>query len=161
AVRWQEAEELAARLSSPMARYALPTEAQWEKAARGGLIGARYPWGDEPPTEERCDFGRFHEFSGREAKATPPNSEGRDRMAGGVWEWTRDWYDRDWHRQAPDHDPEGPPRGREKVLRGGSWADCAEACTVSFRMSAESEHWRVALRLGCPIPTIGFRLCRM
>jgi sulfatase modifying factor 1 len=161
AVSWQEAEELTARLSSTQARYTLPTEAQWEKAARGGLIGARYPWGDEPPTPERCDFDRFHEFAVGPMKALPPNGYGLYAMAGGVWEWTRDWYDREWYRQAPDREPGGPAKGEQRALRGGSWADCADVCTVTFRMSAESESWRAGPRWGCPVPTIGFRLCRV
>jgi formylglycine-generating enzyme required for sulfatase activity len=79
-------------------------------------------------------------------------------MNGGVWEWTADWYDRDYYRHSPAHDPRGPDKGEHKVLRGGSWADCAvEVVTVSFRMSRpvgeeqESDH---------RIPNLGFRLCR-
>jgi formylglycine-generating enzyme required for sulfatase activity len=161
AVGWQEALELADRLSTPRVRYALPTEAQWEKAARGGLIGARYPWGDAPPTGDRCDFGRFTEFSILPMKTFPPNDYGLYAAGGCVWEWTRDWYDRDYYRSAPTHDPEGPAQGEEKVLRGGSWADCAEVVTVTFRMSRGSAHWREQEWLPRHlVPNVGFRLCR-
>jgi formylglycine-generating enzyme required for sulfatase activity len=152
AVAWQEAEELAARLSTPQIRYCLPTEAQWERAARGGLPGARHAWGDEPPTPERCDFGRFGQFAIRPATACPPNGYGLYAVNGGVWEWTRDWYDRDYYGRSPDRDPEGPAEGEERVLRGGSWADCAEVVTVSYRMSRASARYLT--------PNIGFRLCR-
>jgi formylglycine-generating enzyme required for sulfatase activity len=161
AVAWQEAEELAARLTTPQVRYALPTEAQWEKAARGGLIGARFPWGDAPPTAENCDFGRFHEFSILPSRRFPPNGYGLYAMNGGVWEWTSDWYDCEGYQHAADREPEGPAKGEEKVLRGGSWADCAEAVTVSFRMSRESGSWREERNGGPWCPTIGFRLCRV
>jgi formylglycine-generating enzyme len=156
-VFYHEVAALAARL--PAGRFALPSEAQWEKAARGGLIGARYPWGDEPPTPDNCDFGRYHEFSIRPSKALPPNGYGLYAMSGGVWEWTSDWYDREGYRDAPDHEPKGPGRGEEKVLRGGSWADCAEAVTVSYRHSLPSGEPRGRAAIGCPM--IGFRLCRM
>lgn len=161
AVAWQEAEELAARLTTLAVRYALPSEAQWEKAARGGRIGARYPWGDDPPTAERCDFANFGAFAIRPMRALPPNGYGLYAMCGSVWEWTRDWYDHDGYRAAADRDPEGPASGEERVLRGGSWADCAEAVTVTFRMSRGSSSWRQANWGGHLAPTIGFRLCRM
>jgi sulfatase modifying factor 1 len=160
AVGWHEAEALAQRLSSPAVRYALPTEAQWEKAARGGLIGARYPWGDDAPTPERCDFDRFLEFSIKPMRTYAPNGYGLYAMAGCVWEWARDWYDREAYRHAEDRDPEGPAKGEEKVLRGGSWADCAEVLTVSYRMSL-SVHGRDGEPAPYPTPTVGFRLCRV
>jgi formylglycine-generating enzyme required for sulfatase activity len=148
---------LGARLSTAEARYSLPTEAQWEKAARGGLIGARHAWGNEAPTHERCDFDRFQEFSIRPTFSLPPNGYGLFGMNGGVWEWTRDWYDREYYRASPDKDPEGPAEGKEKVLRGGSWADCKDVITVSYRMSRACGEGREARPL---TPNIGFRLCR-
>jgi formylglycine-generating enzyme required for sulfatase activity len=161
AVGWREAQELAGRLSTPRVRYLLPSEAQWEKAARGGLIGARYPWGDALPTPDRCDFGRFTAFSILPMKTFPPNDYGLYAMSGGVWEWTRDWYDSAYYGAAPTHDPEGPAQGEEKVLRGGSWADCAEVVTVSYRMSRGSGSWRDGQWGRHLSPNIGFRLCRV
>lgn len=157
---WEVAILLAERLSSPGVRYALPTEAQWEKAARGGLVGMRYPWGDDPPTREGCDFGRFHEFSILPMKTFPPNDYGLYAMSGGVWEWTRDWYDRDIYGRAAMTDPEGPPEGEERVARGGSWADCAEAVTVSYRMAFAPTGQRGGGVVGMATPNVGFRLCR-
>jgi formylglycine-generating enzyme required for sulfatase activity len=151
--------DLTNRLSAGRVSYGLPTEAQWEKAARGGLIGARYAWGNEPPTHECCDFDRFREVSIRPTRTFPPNGYGLYAVNGGVWEWTRDWYDRDYYWHSPETDPEGPSEGQEKVLRGGSWSDCAEAVTVTFRMSrgstALSEMWAPHAA-----PNVGFRLCR-
>ncbi len=160
AVPWQAVLELAGRLSTGSVRYGLPTEAQWERAARGGLIGARHAWGNDRPTPERCDFDRFHTFAILPSKTFPPNGYGLYAMNGGVWEWTRDWYDRDHYGQADEKDPEGPAEGKEKVLRGGSWADCAEVQTVSFRMARGSCAWGEEGRAGHGAPIFGFRLCR-
>jgi sulfatase modifying factor 1 len=164
-VGWQEAEELTGRLSTYTIRYSLPTEAQWEKAARGGLIGARHAWGDELPSSDNCDFGNFHAFRIGQMRAFAPNGYGLYAMNGGVWEWTADWYDRDFYRDSLSHDPKGPETGQEKVLRGGCWADCAAVVTNTFRMSRPSRHWRNWREQGHGFggqmtPTVGFRLCR-
>jgi formylglycine-generating enzyme required for sulfatase activity len=161
AVSWQEAAALAERLAAPGVRYGLPTEAQWEKAARGGMIGAHYPWGDAPPGRDNCDCGRFHEFSILPMKRFPPNAYGLHAMCGGVWEWTRDRYDGAYYGHSPMTDPEGPLEGEERVARGGSWADCPEAATVSYRMSFGVENRRGGNVGGGAAPNVGFRLCRM
>ncbi|NUP37431.1 MAG: SUMF1/EgtB/PvdO family nonheme iron enzyme [Streptomyces sp.] len=159
-VSWQDAEELCERLSTREVRYGLPTEAEWERAARGGLPGHRYPWGDAPPTPERCDFDRFDQFAILPMRRLPANGYGLYGMSGGVWEWTADWYDAAYYRTGPGTNPTGPARGQERVLRGGSWADCAEAVTVSFRMSREAGSWRKGGWGAHMTPNIGFRLCR-
>ncbi len=161
AVSWQEAEEVCARLGSGTIIYRLPTEAKWEKAARGGRIGARYPWGNEPPDPRRCDFDRFDAFAIRPTRHFPPNDYGLYAMSGGVWEWTSDWYDSAYYRESPAENPRGPPEGEAKILRGGSWSDCAEAVTVSFRMARKSRSWRDREWGGQLAPNVGFRLCRV
>ncbi|MFO0929135.1 MAG: SUMF1/EgtB/PvdO family nonheme iron enzyme [Gemmataceae bacterium] len=77
---------------------------------------------------------QLRRFAIRPMRALPPNGYGLYAMCGGVWEWTRDWYDREAYRRAADRDPDGPSQGEERAA-GGSWADCAEAVTVTFRMS--------------------------
>jgi formylglycine-generating enzyme required for sulfatase activity len=161
AVAWQEAEQLANRLSDEGVTYRLPTEAEWEAAARGGLVGRRYPWGDEPPTPEVCDFGRFDEFAIGPTRRRPPNGYGLHGMSGGVWEWTADWYDAEYYAESPADDPTGPPTGLERCLRGGSWADCAEVATVSFRTSRPATPWWEGEWGKQLTPNIGFRLCRV
>ncbi len=160
AVAWQEAVELSQRLSTVAVQYHLPTEAQWEKAARGGTIGCRHAWGDEVPSHACCDFDRFHDFSIWPMTTFAPNGYGLYAANGCIWEWTRDWYDHDYYQHSPDNDPEGPAEGEQRVVRGGSWADCAEVVTVSFRMARGSRSWRDGEWGERRTPTIGFRLCR-
>jgi formylglycine-generating enzyme required for sulfatase activity len=93
AVSPTEAARIADARSTPTVRYALPTEAQWEKAARGGLVGKRYAWGDAPPTRDRCDFDRMGDYRLLPLRALPPNGYGLYGMCGGVAEWTATYYD--------------------------------------------------------------------
>jgi formylglycine-generating enzyme required for sulfatase activity len=163
-VAWQDAEDLCSRLSAARSgdgvHYGLPTEAEWEKAARGGLAGNRYAWGDEEPTPERCDFDRFGDFSIRAPRELPPNGYGLHGMSGTVWEWTSDWYDSHFYRESPGDGPTGPKGGEQRVLRGGSWSDCAGVVTVSFRMSRGSVAWADSMWGENFTPNVGFRLCR-
>lgn len=144
------------KLAPPKLEYRLPTEAEWEKAARGGLVGCIYPWGNTLPTAESCDFNRFDQFSIHPMKRFAANGYGLYAMSGCVWEWTADWYDADFYSQSASFNPQGPADGKKKVTRGGSWADCAEAVTVSFRMAMGGEGYPSAGN-----PNIGFRLCRV
>jgi formylglycine-generating enzyme len=149
AVSFDDAAALGTSLSSDSVVYGLQNEAEWERAARGGLIGKRYPWGDEPP-QGRCDCGHFGDFVVRHPKAFAPNGYGLFGLSGGVSEWTRDFYDAlAYHPQKPA--VTAPQTLR--VLRGGSFVDDAEAVTVSFRMALAPER-------GNASPTIGFRLAR-
>lgn len=151
AVNYATACALGLRISSEYMQFRLPTEAEWEKGARGGLIGETYAWGSNLPTHNVCDFARFEEFSLLKPKSFPPNGYGLYAMSGSVWECTSDWYDSEYYASSVLQDPTGPEQGKEHVLRGGSWTDDAEAVTVSYRMSGQDGS----------AANIGFRLCRV
>lgn len=102
----------------------LPTEAEWEKAARG-TDERLFPWGNEEPTHRHASFGVA--WFGYETLLPAGSLEaGRSPygiydLAGNAWEWVSDWYDMNYYKNSPDRNPTGPSRGGSKVLRGGSW----------------------------------------
>ena len=127
----------------------LPTEAEWERAARGGLEGARYPWGDDKPDRERARYGT--PSGPAPVGQHPPNAFGLYDMAGGVSEWCADWFERTYYEKSPDINPQGPDEGLYKMVRGGAWSDGPNRITVFFR------NWA---RTSQRTPNLGFRCVR-
>ena len=113
--------------------YRLPTEAEWEKAARGGVAGKLYPWGTD---EISAELANYRSIGSNKGKTTPVGSYGANGyglydMAGNVWEWTWDYGA--FSSSTAQTDPRGPSSGSYRVIRGGSWNDFAEYCRVADR----------------------------
>ena len=153
-VSWDDCQSFIEKLNSLLSKelggkhFALPTEAQWEFAARGGNQSKGYTYAGSNNLDDVAwylsDFG----YQSHPVAQKRPNELGLYDMSGNVWEWCQDWYGR-YSRKAQTN-PQGPARGKFRVSRGGGWFNFADYCRVSFRGSYTP---------GYHYNDLGFRLC--
>ena len=142
----------------------LPSEAEWERAARGGLEKKKFSWGDGAPGAASEDAPAGAEgantkraqvgspFGPTNVGSYPPNGYGVYDITGNVWEWINDWYDRDYYTVSPDRNPPGPATGTYRVIRGGGWSDDDERNLMN--------HFRNFADPSKGASTIGFRCAK-
>jgi len=150
-VSWKAVQEFLQRLnaSEPGMPYRLPTEAEWEYAARAGSTTA-YTFGTE--RSQLRTYAWYESNAGgitHVVRQRKPNAWGLYDMYGNIWEWTQDWYDDAYYAHSPYYDPPGPTAGSHRVVRGGSWnCDAGDCRSASRNIEAPGDHTN----------TIGFRL---
>ena len=150
-VSWDDCQGFIARLNQLTGlNFSLPTEAQWEYAARGGNKNMGYKYSGS----NNIDEVRFHSHKIQTVGAKMPNELGIFDMTGNVWEWCNDWYDEDYYKTSPKENPIGPLTGSNRVARGGGTIVNKSFCRVSYRMR---DYWgflsahKVGFRLACNI----------
>ena len=155
-VRYDDAVAYCAWLAASTGKtFRLPTEAEWEKAARGGAESKRYPWGD------RLDRNMSNFLVDPALKAThgttpcrayPKNGYGLFDMAGNVWEWVQDWYDPQYYAAQAARNPAGPSSGHLRIVRGGSWlvADVRMlSCSHRHKVPPDTYSYAIGFRVAC------------
>ena len=131
----------------------LPTEAEWEKAARGGLEGKKFPWGDtlDPECAHFLPHAGMKAERGTAPVATyPPNRFKLHDMAGNVWEWVADWYAPNYYSRAQYLNPQGPDSGLMRIVRGGAWVNADGRylrCAYRHKVPPDSYAYSIGFRV--------------
>jgi formylglycine-generating enzyme len=139
AVSWFEATRYCEWLSAQAGRnYRLPTEAEWERAARGGFEQKTFPWGDDPP-QSLPNYATRWQTGPEPVACYAANAFGLYDVCDNVHEWCSDWYDPNYYASSPERNPRGPETGKRKASRGGSWRHHVKVARCSARSSIPPE----------------------
>ncbi|MFZ3366808.1 MAG: SUMF1/EgtB/PvdO family nonheme iron enzyme [Candidatus Sulfotelmatobacter sp.] len=152
-VSWFDANDYCQWLSSQTGlAYRLPSEAEWERAARGDLEQQDFPWGNDPP-QSLPDYATRWQTGPEPVARYAPNTFGLYNICDNVHEWCSDWYDPKYYAISPDHNPRGPEPGQRKASRGGSWRHHVKIARCSARSSIppEFQYADYGFRLACNI----------
>lgn len=152
-VSWHEAQRYCDWLSSTHEeRYRLPTEAEWERAARGEVEGARFPWGDAPP-ESLPNYARRWQTGPEPVGQSAPNDFGLFDICVNVHEWCSDWFDPNYYAASPERNPKGPESGQRRASRGGSWRHHIKVSRCSARSSIppQFQYADYGFRVACDV----------
>ena len=152
-VSWFEALKYCEWLTATSSRqFRLPTEAEWERAARGGMEGKLFAWGDDLP-QSRPDYERRWRTGPEPVATQPPNPYGLYDISENVHEWCSDWFQADYYTDSPERNPKGPDTGERKASRGGSWrhhikiSRCAARASIPPAFQYADYGFRVACDL--------------
>jgi sulfatase modifying factor 1 len=155
-VRYDDALAYCTWLSRSIERVVrLPTEAEWEKAARAGTEGLRYPWGnaiDASRANYLTDPSTRSQRGTRPTGTYPPNAYGLYDVCGNVWEWVADWYTADYYGLGEMRDPRGPQVGNLRLVRGGSWVNDDVSmlrCAYRHKVPPDTYAYSIGFRIVC------------
>jgi sulfatase modifying factor 1 len=152
-VSWFEAARYCEWLSSQSERvYRLPTEAEWERAARGGIEQKNFPWGDDP-AESLPNYATRWQTGPEPVGRYSSNAFGLYDLCENVHEWCSDWYDANYYASSPERNPPGPATGQRKASRGGSWRHHVKVSRCSARSSIppEFQYADYGFRVACKV----------
>lgn len=152
-VSWHEAARYCEWLSAQTGRgFRLPTEAEWERGARGGLEQKQFPWGEDPP-QSLPDYERRWQTGPEPVGRYTPNGFGLHDICDNVHEWCSDWYDPNYYVSSPERNPRGPESGQRKASRGGSWRHQVKVARCSARSSIppEFQYADYGFRIACSV----------
>ena len=142
-ISWNKVQEFIGKLNSQSGKnYRLPTEAEWEYAARSG--GKEEKWAGTSNEEELGEYAWYDDNSDKTTHPVgekKPNGLGLHDMSGNVWEWCGDWHDVGYYGKSPRRNPRGPEEGKSRALRGGSWLDFGGCTRAAYRFGLEPGSW--------------------